>query len=273
MSDTEKRRLEVLLADVAAGKLPVNQALDQLLAENQSPETQAVDLGYARLDIDRARRTGVAEVIFAAGKTTDQLLGLIEAALTHVGKVLATRVKPEQADAAVARFPQLVAEPIGRLLHTPWPEPHLPLTAVLSAGTSDQPVADEAAGVLRYLGHHVHRGYDVGVAGIHRLFRELSQLTRKPAAFIAVAGMEGALPSVLAGLVDRPVIAVPTSIGYGASFSGLAALLAMLNSCASGVGVVNIDNGFGAAMFAHRIARDLDAGENGENGENGEAST
>lgn len=240
--------LERLLKAVAAGELSIEEARDELTAHFSGVE----DLGFARLDTDRARRTGVAEVLFAAGKTVGQLVALVERSLARRGGVLATRVSPEQATAVLAQHPELSYSPSARTLSSTAPAPTLPPVAVLSAGTSDQPVAEEAAAVLAFLGHRVERLYDVGVAGIHRLFGVLDQ-ARATRALIVVAGMEGALPSVVAGLVSVPVIAVPTSIGYGASFGGVAALLAMLNSCAAGVGVVNIDNGFGAAMLAHRI--------------------
>jgi len=242
-------QLRQLLEDLAAGRLDV-AGVEARLVEQLGCD----DLGFARLDTARFRRTGVAEVIFAPGKTDDQLAELIERCLTHHGGVLATRVEPERTPPLLARFPELSFNTCAGILHAQPPDvAPCPGVAVVSAGTSDQPVAEEAAVVLEHLGHPVDRVTDVGVAGLHRLLGVLERL-RSARALVVVAGMEGALPSVVAGLVDRPVIAVPTSVGYGASFGGLAALLGMLNSCAGGVGVVNIDNGFGAACLVHRIA-------------------
>lgn len=238
-----------VLDEVAAGAVDVAEALDRL--RNGGVE----DLGFARLDTDRERRTGMAEVIFGPGKTDQQLEVLVERSLAHHRKVLVTRVEDERAEPLLARFAELRYHSAGRVLEArPEREPWCPPAAVVSAGTSDLPVADEAAVVLEHLGHQVDRICDVGVAGIHRVFSVLERL-RAAKALVVVAGMEGALPSVIAGLVDRPVVAVPTSVGYGASFGGVAALLGMLNSCAAGIGVVNIDNGFGAATLVHRIAR------------------
>jgi NCAIR mutase (PurE)-related protein len=241
--------LRSLLEDVAAGRLEPAAAEDRLQREQQGYE----DLGYARLDTDRERRTGSAEVIFSPGKTDEQLEHLIGRCLDLTGAVLATRVAPERAPRLLQCFPALTHSPVGRLLMArPAREPWCPPAAVVSAGTADQPVAEEAAAVLEHLGHPVDRIADVGVAGIHRLLSVRERLEAAEA-LVVVAGMEGALPSVVAGLTSRPVIAVPTSVGYGASFGGLAALLGMLNSCAGGVGVVNIDNGYGAAALVHRI--------------------
>ncbi|MCD4750612.1 MAG: nickel pincer cofactor biosynthesis protein LarB [Thermoanaerobaculales bacterium] len=211
------------------------------------------DLGFARLDTDRTRRTGMAEVIFAPGKTEEQLAAIVARCLERSDTVLVTRLPAERAAPLLEHHPQLIYNLAGRVLSTPPPPPSCPPVAVVSAGTSDQGVAEEAAAVLEHLGHPVDRVPDVGVAGIHRLFSVLERL-RKAHVLVVAAGMEGALPSVVAGLVDRPVVAVPTSVGYGASFGGVAALLGMLNSCAAGIGVVNIDNGFGAATLVHRIA-------------------
>jgi len=241
--------LRGLLEEVAAGRLEPAAAEDRMRCERLGFE----DLGFARLDTDRERRTGAAEVIFSPGKTDEQLERLIERSLELSGSVLATRVAPERARRLLDRFPGLEHNPTGRILAArPAREPWCPLVAVVSAGTADQPVAEEAAAVLEHLGHLVDRIADVGVAGIHRLLSVRDRLDAAQA-LVVVAGMEGALPSVVAGLVSRPVIAVPTSVGYGASFGGLAALLGMLNSCAGGVGVVNIDNGFGAAALVHRM--------------------
>jgi NCAIR mutase (PurE)-related protein len=248
---SNRDRIRRMLEEVAAGELPVDTAAARLAGLGGVD-----DLGFARLDTDRERRTGVAEVIFAPGKSEEQLEVLVERSLAHHGRVLATRVSLEQAARVSRRFGDLVHHPSARVVHSPRTDPPThPSVAVVSAGTSDLPVADEAAVVLQYLGHPVDRVADVGVAGLHRLLAVVDRLNAARA-LVVVAGMEGALPSVVAGLVRRPVIAVPTSVGYGASFGGLAALLGMLNSCASGVGVVNIDNGFGAASLVHRIAVD-----------------
>jgi NCAIR mutase (PurE)-related protein len=210
---------------------------------------------FANLDHDRAQRTGIAEVIFCQGKTADQVVEICGRMVQREGRVLATRAAPEIARAVQQVFPDARYHPEARIISIGAESPakeDAPYVAVATAGTSDIPVAEEAALTLEFLGRSVRRVYDVGVAGIHRLLNRADVLQRAHVV-IAVAGMEGALPSVIGGLVACPVIAVPTSIGYGASFNGLAALLAMLNSCAPGVAVVNIDNGFGAAALAHKI--------------------
>lgn len=241
--------IQEVLEAVAAGQLGVDEAVDRLRARGVE------DLGFARLDTDRERRTGMAEAIFAPGKTDEQLAAIVENCLDVHGKVLVTRLEEERAELLLRRFGELRYHAAGKVLEAR-PESEaagLPV-GVVSAGTSDLPVAEEAAVVLEHLGHPVDRINDIGVAGIHRLFSVLERL-RAASALVVVAGMEGALPSVVAGLVESPVVAVPTSVGYGASFGGVAALLGMLNSCATGIGVVNIDNGFGAATLVHRIAR------------------
>jgi NCAIR mutase (PurE)-related protein len=211
-----------------------------------------MDTDVARLDVARYDRTGVPEAIFAAGKTVDQTIALIGALCARTGFALATRIPAEHRAAVVAAYPDAVLDARSGALR----RGKMPRTgqrvAVVCAGTSDLPVADEAAFVLDALGHEAIRATDVGVAGIHRLFDALDDIA-SCRVVIVVAGMEGALPSVVAGLVRVPVIAVPTSVGYGAAFDGLAALLGMLNACAPGIGVVNIDNGFGAAALAHKI--------------------
>ena len=244
---------------------------------DESPDVGFVDLGYAKTDTDRARRQGVAEVIYGEGKTADQIIGIC-AALLESGqeRVLITRLDAEKADklhdAAQKRassanrvgftadrgandqlvdFTYYDAARIGIVGGIPEADGNGSIV-VCAAGTSDLPVAEEAALTAEFLGNHVIRRFDVGVAGIHRLLSYQDEL-KSAQVVIAVAGMEGALASVVGGLVSCPVIAVPTSVGYGASFGGLAALLTMLNSCASGVSVVNIDNGFGAAFQASLI--------------------
>jgi hypothetical protein len=215
-----------------------------------------VDLGFARVDVDRRRRTGFPEVIFGQGKTPDEVAKIAAVILEREDVLLATRISREQFEAVRQKFPAAVFHERARCLtieRAPLPRQKMSV-AVVAAGTSDLPVAEEAAVTLEIFGNRVERVYDAGVAGLHRLLGETDRL-RACAAMIVVAGMEGALPSVVAGLVDKPVIAVPTSVGYGASFWGLAALLGMLNSCGSGVTVVNIDNGFGAAYAAATINR------------------
>jgi hypothetical protein len=214
------------------------------------------DLGFARLDLDRLRRRGIPEVIFGSGKTAAQLAAIV-ARMNEAGQnAFATRVTPEQAEAVRREIPDAVYEPVSRTLtRDVAPLPRLRgKVAILCAGTADIPVAEEAAVTAARMGARVERVYDVGVAGLHRLLRRLPVFA-DARAVIVVAGMEGALPSVVAGLIDKPVIAVPTSVGYGAALNGLTALLAMTTSCASGVTVVNIDNGFGAGVAAAMINR------------------
>ena len=244
-----RERVLALLRQVAAGELEISAAL----AELAQPPTE--HLPFATLDHHRAIRQGYPEVIFAAGKTIEQLLTIAERLAARSGGFLATRVDAEARVALHEHFPEAEINDLARTVYLP---PATPPPAgrgtilVVTAGTSDLPVAEEAAVTAEALGNGVERLVDVGVAGIHRILARNDTLTRA-AVVIVVAGMEGALPSVVGGLVAVPVIAVPTSVGYGASFGGLAALLAMLNSCASGVTVVNIDNGFGAAFAASRI--------------------
>lgn len=211
-----------------------------------------MDSPIARLDHERRERTGVPEAIFAEGKTLEQNLALVGALYARTGFALATRIPPEQRAPIAAAYPDAVLEPLSGALRRGTLRRTSRRVAVVCAGTSDLPVAEEAAFVLDALGHDAVRATDVGVAGIHRLFDALDDVA-SCGAVIVVAGMEGALPSVVAGLVRAPVIAVPTSVGYGAAFEGIAALLGMLTSCAPGIGVVNIDNGFGAAALAHKI--------------------
>ena len=214
------------------------------------------DLGYARLDVDRARRTGDAEVVYGAGKTPQQVVGILGRLHDrHPDRaVLATRLSPDAQDAVRHGLPDAVVDEVaGAAVLGPMPEPR-GLVTVVAAGTSDAPVTAEAMLTARVHGARVHAIGDVGVAGLHRLLDVRDELAEADC-LIVIAGMEGALPSVVGGLTGVPVVAVPTSVGYGASFGGLAALLAMLNSCAPGVTVVNIDNGYGAAVHAARVAR------------------
>ena len=217
----------------------------------------SADLGYALIDNHRALRTGPPEVIYCARKTPAQVRGILERMLTGPSAILATRVEPAHWEAARELSPALVHDPISRTIVRRPAAPATPpktFIAIVAAGTSDLPVAEEAAITAEVFGNRVERVYDVGVAGLHRLLGRLEKI-RDARAIVAVAGMEGALPSVLGGLVAKPIIAVPTSVGYGASLGGIAALLAMLNSCAPGVTVVNIDNGFGAGYAASTINR------------------
>jgi NCAIR mutase (PurE)-related protein len=212
------------------------------------------EMGFATIDTDRQRRTGLQEVIYASGKTVEQVQQIAERMFQKGIDVLATRVTSEMADAVKNVIPGAEYNTIARTVTFRKTDKTNTkgYIAIVAAGTSDMHVAEEAAVTARFLGNNVETIYDVGVAGIHRLFNKL-EIIRKARVIIVVAGMEGALTSVIGGLVDKPVIGVPTSIGYGANFQGLSALLAMLNSCSSGVSVVNIDNGFGAACQASLI--------------------
>lgn len=237
-----------ILSAVKDGTLSVEAAVQRLKLQPFE------DLGYAKVDVHRALRQGAAEVIYGAGKTAEQMLGIIEAMRANAQKtILITRLSPEKAaiisETHAMRYHEQAR--IGILGELPAAS-GLGTILVVTGGTSDIPVAEEAALTAEALGNRVDRLYDVGVAGIHRLLAHMEQIM-SASVIIAIAGMEGALASVVGGLADCPVIAVPTSVGYGAAFEGLAALLSMLNSCASGVGVVNIDNGFGAGFLASRI--------------------
>jgi NCAIR mutase (PurE)-related protein len=241
--------MEALLAEVAAGQLTPESALQRLR------HLPFEDLPFARVDHHRQIRQGHPEVVFCAGKTVEQVVAICERLAAHGGSFLGTRATEAMADVLSERFAGVEWNPVARTVHLPVrPAVHPPTGSILvvSAGTSDLPVAEEAEVTARAFGHGVDHLVDVGVAGIHRLLSETERLAMADV-LVVVAGMEGALPSVVGGLVRRPVIAVPTSVGYGASFGGIAALLAMLNSCAAGVTVVNIDNGFGAAAAASRI--------------------
>jgi pyridinium-3,5-biscarboxylic acid mononucleotide synthase len=244
--------LERLLADVAEGQLSPGEALERL--RHFPSET----MPFAQLDHHRLLRQGHPEVVFCSGKTVDQVVGICERLAAAGGGFLGTRATPEQAGALAGRFAGLEWNPLARTVHLRAEQGAASTiratVLVACAGTSDLPVAEEAAVTADALGLTVERLTDVGVAGLHRLLTANDRL-RSADVVIVVAGMEGALPSVVGGLVPVPVIAVPTSVGYGAAFGGLTALLAMLNSCAAGVTVVNIDNGFGAAVAALRILR------------------
>ncbi|MGI9327110.1 MAG: nickel pincer cofactor biosynthesis protein LarB [Pseudomonadales bacterium] len=251
--------LTELLQAVAEGKVTPAQAAVQLQTAATSERTgTALQLGHSTLDLDRAARTGASEVVFGEGKTPEQLADIAQALIANDQPVLITRADAAKFAAVQARLPDAEYHPLAKLI---WQQssgtvqaPQTTSIAVISAGTSDSAVAEEAALTCEFYGQRVERFNDVGVAGIHRLFAHLEAI-RAARVVIVIAGMEGALPSVVGGLVDKPVIAVPTSVGYGASFGGLTALLGMLNSCASGVSVVNIDNGFGAGYLATMINR------------------
>lgn len=226
--------------------------------EQQDPQLdpRVADLGFARVDVDRAARTGDPEVVFGEGKTPDQVVAILRALHERHPEraVLATRVSPEALDVVSRSLPGAEIDLVARAVTLgPMPEPR-GTVAVVSAGTSDAPVAAEAALTVRVHGAGVDRIADVGVAGLHRLLGVRERLDAADC-LVVVAGMEGALPSVVGGLTGVPVVAVPTSVGYGASLGGVAALLAMLNSCAPGIAVVNIDNGYGAGVHAARVAR------------------
>jgi NCAIR mutase (PurE)-related protein len=231
-------------------------AVDLDAALNQLKDFPSAELGYALIDNHREMRTGCPEVVYCAGKTPQQVRGILERMLKGESAILATRAEPAHWDACRDLSAALMHDSISRTItrRSSRPLNEKGYIAVVAAGTSDLPVAEEAAVTAEIFGNKVERIYDVGVAGLHRLIGRLEKV-KAARAIIAVAGMEGALPSVLGGLVDKPVIAVPTSVGYGASFGGVAALLAMLNSCAPGITVVNIDNGFGAGYAASTINR------------------
>ncbi len=241
--------VHALLEQVKTGEITIGEAEEQL------KKLPYEDLGCAKIDHHRGLRSGFGEVIYCAGKTADQLIRIYGSFAERKENVLGTRATKEQYEAVVKKIPDVEYDEVSRILCLLYRKPELKgRIAVCTAGTSDIPVAEEAARVAEYFGSYVERIYDVGVAGIHRLFAKIDQI-REANCVIAVAGMEGALPGVLAGLVDRPVIAVPTSVGYGASFGGVSALLTMLNSCAEGIAVVNIDNGFGAGYLATQMNR------------------
>lgn len=226
--------------------------LDDVLSELKKSGIE--DIGFAKIDTDRLQRTGIPEVIYAAGKSVEQVTQIAERMYKSGIDILATRATSEMYESIRQFIPEAKFNPTAKTIVYKQAQKtnNNGFIAVVSAGTSDMPVAEEAVETARFLGNEVISFYDVGVAGIHRLFDKIDQI-RQARVIIVVAGMEGALASVLGGLVDKPIIAVPTSIGYGANFQGLSALLAMLNSCAPGVSVVNIDNGFGAGCQASLI--------------------
>ena len=244
----DAERLRKLLEEVQAGAIPVSEAVERL------KDFPYQDLGFANLDNHRALRQGFPEVILCQGKTSDQITEISRAALDVHPSLLATRATPDAYEAIRRIAPDAEYNAQGRTVVVRREAPRQPVgrVFVVTAGTADIPVAEEAAVTARVLGSACETLYDVGVAGIHRVLDRRGRLAAARV-IIVVAGMDGVLASVVGGLVDVPVIAVPTSVGYGASFGGIAPLLTMLNSCAAGVAVVNIDNGFGAAVLAHRI--------------------
>jgi pyridinium-3,5-biscarboxylic acid mononucleotide synthase len=248
----DKKRIKKLLEDVKAGNLSVAGALENLR------DLPYEDIGYAKLDLHRSLRTGFPEVVFCQGKTGKQAAQIVEKLAKHHEKIIATRVTKDVSEILSETVPEgkyypeagmFVVDKNRRDNNNQNSKRYI---MILTGGTADIPVAEEAAITAETMGSAVERSYDVGVAGLHRLLAQKDKITHANV-IIVVAGMEGALPSIVGGMVSCPVIAVPTSIGYGASFGGLSALLAMLNSCASGIAVVNIDNGFGAGYFAHLV--------------------
>ena len=238
-----------ILKKVKSGEISLEEA-EQFFRREPFQE-----MGYAKLDTHREVRSGFPEVIFCSGKAEEHLLQIFGKLYEENGEVFGTRASKEQYDLLKGVYPEVQYDSISRILKIEKPEKKREgLIAVCTAGTADIPVAEEAAQTAEYFGSYVERVFDVGVSGIHRLFSRL-EVIQKANCIVAVAGMEGALASVLGGLVDKPVIAVPTSVGYGASFHGLSALLTMINSCANGVATVNIDNGYGAGYLATQINR------------------
>ncbi len=238
-----------VLEKVKAGEWSVEEA------EGYFRRAPFEDLGYAKLDTHRKLRSGFAEVVFCSGKADSHLIQIFERLYREEGEVMGTRASEAQYEKIKAVCPEAVYDPISRIVKAEKPgKERTGRIAVCTAGTADIPVAEEAAQTAEYFGCRVDRIYDVGVSGLHRLLSRLEEI-QKANCVVAVAGMEGALASVIGGLVDKPVIAVPTSVGYGANMHGLSALLTMINSCANGIAVVNIDNGYGAGYMAAQINR------------------
>jgi NCAIR mutase (PurE)-related protein len=236
-----------ILEKVKSGHISIEEA------ENYFRREPFQEMGYAKLDTHRKLRSGFAEVIFCSGKSNEHLLKIFGRLYEEDGEVFGTRASEEQYNLIKKEYPQAIYDPLSHILKIEKKDKkQVGKIAVCTAGTADIPVAEEAAQTAEYFGSFVERIYDVGVSGIHRLFSRLD-LIQSANCVVAVAGMEGALASVLGGLVDKPVIAVPTSVGYGANMHGLSALLTMINSCANGIAVVNIDNGYGAGYIATQI--------------------
>ncbi len=241
--------LREILEKVKTGEIPIEEA------EKYFARKPFEDMGYAMLDTQREIRSGYPEVVFCSGKADEHLLKIFIRLYQENGEVLGTRASKEQYELVRGTIPEISYDEISHILKIEKPEKrHIGKIAVCTAGTADIPVAEEAAQTAEYFGNQVDRIYDIGVSGLHRLVSKIDQI-RSANCVVAVAGMEGALASVLGGLVDKPVIAVPTSVGYGANMKGLSALLTMINSCANGIAVVNIDNGYGAGYIASQINR------------------
>ena len=240
---------EKIIDDLLSGTIDRQEAIRQL--------EPLADLGFAQLDLNRSSRLGYPEVIFGEGKTKEQLVDIISVLIERDTSLLVTRVEPAKAEFVLGLVPEVIFHEKAEVLSwkkTEEKQQQMDPISIITAGTSDQKVAEEAAVTIEHFDFPVRRFYDIGVAGLHRLIGKISEI-RKSSVIIVIAGMDGVLPSLVGGLVDRPIIAVPTQVGYGASFKGLAPLLTMLNSCSPGVTVVNIDNGFGAAYAAIRIAK------------------
>ncbi|HEX8705739.1 MAG TPA: nickel pincer cofactor biosynthesis protein LarB [Myxococcaceae bacterium] len=244
----DEKTLTQLLTKVKGGKVSVEEAVGKL------KDLPFAELGYATLDTHRALRFGFPEVVLGEPKTAEQILGIVGTLVERKQTVLVTRLQPEKAEALVARFPKGEYHPVARIFHLKQGKLRAGRVAVVTAGTGDIPVAEEAALTAEAMGATIQRVYDVGVAGLHRLLKRREEIQDCHAA-VVVAGMEGALASVVGGLVGIPVVAVPTSVGYGANFKGLSALMTMVNSCASNVATMNIDNGFGGGFYAALISR------------------
>lgn len=264
----ETSLIETLLKKYHDGAITLEEAVRQIeetergAAEhkNESSDSGYANMGFARLDTDREHRSGFPEVIFCSGKPDDYLVSIYRKMVDMNGSAFGTRASQHQADLVMAVIPEATYDPVSRILKvtstsgSAEPSTSGGRIAVCTGGTADIPVAEEAAQTAEYFGATVDRFYDVGVSGLHRLLDSMEDI-RKADCVIAVAGMEGALPTVIGGMVRNPVIAVPTSVGYGANFQGLSSLLTMINSCANGVAVVNIDNGYGAGYMATQIGR------------------
>ncbi|HEX5752776.1 MAG TPA: nickel pincer cofactor biosynthesis protein LarB [Archangium sp.] len=244
----DEKTLTRLLEQVKGGKVSVDDAVGQL------KDLPFAELGYATVDTHRSLRFGFPEVVLGEPKTAEQVLGIVGKLVERKQPVLVTRLQPDKAEALVAAFPKGEYHPLARIFHLKQGKQKAGRVAVMTAGTGDLPVAEEAAITAEAMGATVKRVYDVGVAGLHRLLKRREEI-QDAHAVVVVAGMEGALASVVGGLVGIPVVAVPTSVGYGANFGGISALLTMVNSCASNVATMNIDNGFGGGFYAALISR------------------
>lgn len=244
-----KLETKEILEKVHSGEISIEEA------ERHFKKQPYEEMGFAKLDVHREVRTGFPEVIYCAGKADDYLVSIYQKMFEMYGEVFGTRASEHQYEIVKEVLPQITYDKISRILKIEKTDKvHIGSIAICSAGTADIPVAEEAAQTAEYFGAHVERAYDVGVCGIHRLLAELD-VVQEANCVVAVAGMEGALASVIGGLVSNPVIAVPTSVGYGASMNGISALLTMINSCANGIATVNIDNGYGAGYLAAQINR------------------